>query len=95
MFITIGWLHKALEEAYLEGETTTQVQKQLAMGCSEKLMGCCGHMESSFKYIVVIEKRQTFDLWVMLLFEKKIQSGHNGEVKFSNNDFCGRLQRIF
>ena len=33
-FITIGWLHKALQETSLVGETMTWTKKQFAMGCS-------------------------------------------------------------
>ena len=35
-FISIGWLHKALQAASLAGETVTWIEKEFSMGCSRR-----------------------------------------------------------
>lgn len=35
-FIQLGWLHRALQEAVLQGETVSEIEKGYARGCSQK-----------------------------------------------------------
>ena len=95
-FISIGWLHKALQAASLAGETVTRIEKEFSMGCSRryKSYGALWSHGRHFRVQRIDQNRQTFDSGVMASFEQEIHDGLNGDVQLSKVEYCGRIQNI-
>ena len=95
-FISIGWLHKALQAASLVGETVTRIEKEFSMGCSRryKSYGALWSHGRHFRVQRIDQNRQTFNYGVMASFEQEIH-GFNGGVQALRVEYCGRIQNIF